>query len=70
MQRIFPRALLACINEGRPPRPQEVEVLADRVLREAFADGSRYGRRHAMMMAQAALAGGDVLAPSDRAIAA
>jgi hypothetical protein len=40
MQRIFPRAVLACLSEGRSPRPFEVESVAARVWREAFPQGA------------------------------
>jgi hypothetical protein len=36
MQRIIPRALLACISEARTPQPCEIECVAEKVLREAF----------------------------------
>ena len=36
MQRLFPRALLACISEARTPHPNEIEFIATKVLREAF----------------------------------
>lgn len=35
MQRMFPRALLACISEARPPQPVEIEGLAAKIWREA-----------------------------------
>jgi hypothetical protein len=37
MQRIFPRAVLACLSEGRLPRPFETESVAAKIWREAFA---------------------------------
>jgi hypothetical protein len=37
MQRIFPRAVLACLSEGRPPRPFETESVAAKIWSEAFA---------------------------------
>ena len=57
MERIFPRALLACIIEGRPPRPQELACVTDRVLREAFGASAAYGWPQAAALARAALAG-------------
>lgn len=70
MQRIFPRALLACIIEGRAPQPQELDCVTDKVLREAFGERVGYGRQHAAAMARAALAGFDTPAPADAALAA
>jgi hypothetical protein len=40
MQRIFPRAVLACLSEGRPPRPFETESVAAKIWREAFASAA------------------------------
>ena len=60
MQRLFPRALLACIIEGRAPNSQELECVTDKILREAFAVDQSYGRLHAAAVARAALAGVDV----------
>lgn len=40
MQRIFPRAVLACMSENRPPRPFETEAVAAKIWREAFSRGS------------------------------
>lgn len=37
MQRIFPRAVLACLSEGRLPRPFETESVAAKIWSEAFA---------------------------------
>ena len=37
MQRIFPRAVVACLSEGRRPRPFETEAVAARIWQEAFA---------------------------------
>jgi len=37
MQRIFPRAVLACLSEGRQPRPFETEAVAAKIWQEAFA---------------------------------
>lgn len=37
MQHIFPRAVLACLSEGRPPRPFETEAVAAKIWQEAFA---------------------------------
>ncbi|WP_156681104.1 hypothetical protein [Sphingomonas profundi] len=70
MHRIFPRALLACIIEGRSPDPQELACVTDRVLREAFGGSPAYGRQHAAAVARAALAGVDTALSGTEAIAA
>ncbi|WP_156680510.1 hypothetical protein [Sphingomonas profundi] len=70
MERIFPCALLACIIEGRLPRPQELEYVTDRVLREAFGASAAYGRRHAAALARAALGGVGAVRPEADAVAA
>ena len=69
MERLFSRDLLACIIEGRSPRPQELESVTQQVLREAFGAGSGYGRQHAAAVARVALAGAET-APAISAIAA
>ena len=63
MQRIFPRALVACISEARAPRPREIECVAAKVLREAFG-GSAEERvqRLARQVANAALTGHGIAA--------
>lgn len=40
MQRIFPRAVLACMSENRLPLPFEMEVVAAKIWQEAFAPRS------------------------------
>ena len=40
MQRIFPCAVVACLSEGRPPRPSETESVAAKIWSEAFAPPS------------------------------
>ena len=58
MERLFPRALVACIGEGRQPDYQEPSIMADEVGRDAFANClSRGERRQAMNIARTALAG-------------
>jgi len=52
MQQMFPRALLACISEGRPPSADEIEDVTEKVLEEAF--GGRPERLERMMAAQMA----------------
>jgi hypothetical protein len=37
MQRIFPRAVVACLSEGRLPRPFETESVAAKIWSEAFS---------------------------------
>ena len=39
VERLFPRALVACIGEGRTPKPDELMALTDKVWREAFSQG-------------------------------
>ena len=36
MKRLFPRALVACINEGRRPQRHELEAIRDKFLTEAM----------------------------------
>lgn len=63
MQRLFPRVLLACIAEARPARPCEVEIVTEKVWREAFEHrGRRHDRHHAMMIAVVALIGDALVA--------
>jgi hypothetical protein len=60
---MFPRALVACINEGRSPQLHEIEELATRVLCEAFSvrsDDRAY--EAALKVADAALNGGALAA--------
>ena len=71
MQRLFPRAVLACLSEGRPPRPFETEGVAARIWQEAFAPAGNHkswsevphgspAYRRTMAAARAALGGGPV----------
>lgn len=39
MHCLFPRALLACIAEGRSPRQHELATITDKVWLEAFRRG-------------------------------
>jgi len=55
MERLYPRELLDCIGEGREPMPEEIEILATRISREAFPDGPCM--RKASMIARAAMSG-------------
>lgn len=58
MERIFPRALVACIAEGRPPKLSELQEVATNVLQQAFAGWSvDNARRLAEVVADAALNG-------------
>jgi hypothetical protein len=58
MQRMFPRALLACINEGRQPRASELASVTDKVWRGAFVrSGQSDNRQRAFMLAKTALTG-------------
>ena len=40
MQGVFPRALVACIAEGRSPTQSEFDQLTTNVLRQAFGNCS------------------------------
>lgn len=63
MERLFPRALLECIGEGRLPEPQEVAALADKIGREAFPRLlSHDERRHVLNISRAALLGREIAA--------
>lgn len=58
MQHIFPRALLACISEGRAPTANELEDVTEKVLHEAFGGRpERLERLMAGQMARVALSG-------------
>ncbi|MEG3166155.1 hypothetical protein U1701_16285 [Sphingomonas sp. PB2P19] len=58
MERLFPRALLACIGEGRSPDLEELSAMADKIGREAFPHRfSADDRRKAINIARTALAG-------------
>jgi len=46
MQRIFPRAVLACMSENRLPRPFEIEAVAAKIWREAFSQRSEIKSWH------------------------
>lgn len=43
MEAVFPRAILACMNENREPRLFEIETVAARIWREALS--LRHGLR-------------------------
>jgi hypothetical protein len=55
MERIYPRALLECIQEDRLPMQHEVDAVARRMSREIFRDGD--GAHLAPTMAFVAMAG-------------
>jgi hypothetical protein len=58
MQRMFPQALLACINEGRKPDPLELACVTEKVWREAFmVQRGCGGRERAAALALAAMTG-------------
>ena len=58
MPRMFPRALLACIVEGRSPNPRELASVTAKMRREVFARGTMEAApRLAAAMARLALAG-------------
>lgn len=56
MERLFPRALIACIREARPPTPQELASMAEKIWREAFPERP-FRRERAMTIARVALTG-------------
>jgi len=57
MERMFPRALVACIAEGRSPQLNEFEDLAATVLRQAFKGCATNGKRLAEVVADIAFHG-------------
>ena len=57
MSRSFPRAVWACIAEGRVPCQTEIDSVAAKVLREAFGGRPGYDQRSAILIAEAALFG-------------
>jgi hypothetical protein len=59
MPPMFPHALLACINEGRAPMPQELACVAAKIRREAFPASLGSGAPHplSLSMAHAAMHG-------------
>lgn len=56
MERLFPRALIACIREARAPTPQELASMAEKIWREAFPERP-FRRERAMNIARLALTG-------------
>lgn len=56
MERLFPRALLACIGEGRSPDRQELAAITERVWREAYRQCAE-AHELAESMAKGALCG-------------
>jgi hypothetical protein len=58
MPTLYSQALLACIGEGRDPRPDEVAALTEKIWREAYGVNSpSTSCQRAAMFAVAALAG-------------
>jgi hypothetical protein len=58
MQRMFPRALLACINENRSPSARELACVTEKVWQDAFAAGGNLANRQlAATLAVAAIMG-------------
>jgi len=55
MERLYPRALLECIQENRLPRQEEIETVARKISREAFPDGG--GSDMALVLARTAMVG-------------
>ena len=56
MERLFPRALIACIREARPPTSQELASMAEKIWHEAFPERP-FRRERAMTIAAVALTG-------------
>ena len=63
MRRIIPRALWACINEGRAPTPDELAIVGNKVLREAFRHEASNALHKAAIVARAALFGSQMAQP-------
>ena len=61
MQQLFPRPLVVCIREAKPPRVDEVAELGARIWSEGLAFCG-VGRAVAERMAMVALSGGGALA--------
>lgn len=58
MMRLFPRALVACIADGRPPSAGELATMTRRVWREVYgAAGNDGDCRRAKAVARLALSG-------------
>ena len=58
MQRMFPRALVACIREARLPHGHELAAMSEKVWDEALAPASiPRGRELAVIAARFALTG-------------
>ena len=72
MQDLFPRALVACIAEGRQPHDHELAIMSEKVLAEALGTGGlSHGRHLADELARLALSGSIVrnrLGPSAHAL--
>lgn len=49
--------LRACISAARLPQPHEMELVATRILAEAFGNEASHHRREALALAKAALEG-------------
>lgn len=56
MERLFPRALVACIREARPPTSQELASMAEKIWRETYPKRP-FRRERAMTIAAVALTG-------------
>ena len=58
MERLFPLALLECMRDNRLPGREDLEIMADKIGREAFEPRLQQGeRRRALYLAQIALSG-------------
>lgn len=70
MRRIFPRALWACINEGRAPTADELAIVGNKVLHEAFRHEATSALHKAAIVARAALFGSQIVPPVSRHVQA
>lgn len=70
MLRIFPRALWACINEGRAPTADELAIVGNKVLHEAFRHEASSALHKAAVVARAALLGSQMTQPVSRHVRA
>ena len=57
VRRLFPRALISCIRDGRSPRPEEVVCTSEKLWREGVAFLGVSSREIADTLARIALSG-------------
>lgn len=61
--RLFSRALVACISEGRSPHPHELAAMTEKLWNEAIAPSQLGSRRDlATALARLALSGDQIAA--------